>query len=280
MDDFRIRWRRLRLGLETLLTGRPRGFFIPYRHADQVAASRDYAAAARLFRQAQPQFIAALGAVEAVAGDLLKISLDAEPPEPRWGQDWLAPLDAAMLYAMVRSRRPKRIVEVGSGHSTRFIARAIRDGALSTQVTAIDPKPRADTSRLKVTQLRTVVQEADPAIFATLEAGDILFIDSSHILMPGTDVDLLLNGVLPALPAGALVHVHDIFLPEDYPPNWRWRGYNEQLGVLPLIAGGAWQPLFASTHAKSHMAEHLGRSVIARLPKVEAPASSLWLLKR
>lgn len=280
MDDFRIRWRWLRLGLETLLTGRPRGFFIPYRHADQVAASRDYAAAARLFRQAQPQFIAALGAVEAVAGDLLKISLDAEPPEPRWGQDWLAPLDAAMLYAMVRSRRPKRIVEVGSGHSTRFIARAIRDGALSTQVTAIDPKPRADTSRLKVTQLRTVVQEADPAIFATLEAGDILFIDSSHILMPGTDVDFVLSEVLPQVPAGAHFHVHDIFLPDAYPQNWTWRGYNEQNAIGPLIVSGAWQVLGASHYMATRMEKAVMGGVMGRLPRPAGPVTSLWLRKR
>jgi predicted O-methyltransferase YrrM len=280
MGDLRTRWRRLQLGLSTLLTDRPRGFFIPYRHADQVTAALDYGAAARAFRQAQPQFIATLDAVEAVAPDLERISGTAEPPEPRWNQDWLVTLDAAVLYAMLWSRRPKRVVEVGSGHSTRFIARAIRDGALATQVTAIDPKPRADISRLKVTQLRGVVQAADPAIFAALEAGDILFIDSSHILMPGTDVDLLLNGVLPLLPSGALVHVHDIFLPEDYPAGWRWRGYNEQLGVMALIAGGGWQPLFASNYAKLHLAEQLGRSVIARLPGIAAPASSLWLQKR
>jgi predicted O-methyltransferase YrrM len=280
LANLRTGWRRLKLGLATLLTNRPQGFFIPYRHADQVAGAPDYTAAARSFRQAQPQFAATFEAVEAVAGDLARIGLEAQPPEPRWGQDWLVTLDAAVLYAMVRSRRPKRIVEVGSGHSTRFIARAVRDGALSTQVTAIDPQPRADISRLKVTQIRSIAQTADPAIFASLETGDILFIDSSHILMPGTDVDLLLNGVLPTLPTGVLVHVHDIFLPEDYPASWRWRGYNEQLGVMPLLSGGGWQPLFASNYALSHMAEHLGRSIIAKLPKPDAPASSLWLQKR
>ena len=55
--------------------------------------------------------------------------------------------------------------------------------------------------------------------------------------MPGTDVDFLLNRILPALPAGVLVHVHDVFLPDDYPADWEWRGYNEQLGVAALIQG-------------------------------------------
>ena len=64
-------------------------------------------------------------------------------------------------------------------------------------------------------------------------------IDSSHTLVPGSDVDLLLNRVLPALSAGAVVHVHDIFLPDNYPDDWAWRGYNEQLGVAPLLFGGA-----------------------------------------
>jgi hypothetical protein len=58
-----------------------------------------------------------------------------------------------------------------------------------------------------------------------------LFPLSAHILMPGTDVDILFNHVLPGLRRGVLVHVHDIFLPDDYPPEWEWRGYNEQLGL-------------------------------------------------
>ena len=118
-------------------------------------------------------------------------------------------------------------------------------------------------------------------MFDGLKAGDALFIDSSHILMPGSDVDLVLNRVLPRLPSGVLVHIHDIFLPFDYPPIWGWRAYNEQQGVLPLLTTGAYEPLFSSVWADQRLADRLGRSVVARLPRpAEAMSTSLWLLKR
>ncbi|MBI3199782.1 MAG: hypothetical protein HYZ40_20150 [Rhodospirillales bacterium] len=108
----------------------------------------------------------------------------------------------------------------------------------------------------------------------------MLFIDSSHILMPGSDVDILFNRVLPRLPSGALVHIHDIFLPFDYPPAWGWRNYNEQQGVLPLLTTGAWRPLFSSVWATRRMGERLAASVVARLPQpADAIATSLWLEK-
>jgi hypothetical protein len=105
--------------------------------------------------------------------------------------------------------------------------------------------------------------------------------DSSHILMPGSDVDLLLNRVLPRLPAGVLLHIHDIFLPFDYPPVWGWRAYNEQQGVLPLLTTGAYDPLFSSVWAHQRLADRLDRSVVARLPRPRgAQSTSLWLRKR
>ena len=162
----------------------------------------------------------------------------APAPDPHWDQAWFPRLDAAAAYALVRRFAPARIVEVGAGHSTRFFARAAADGALETRILAIDPAPRATLSALSVELRRTTVHEAGDAPFTGLGPGDIVSIDSSHILMPGSDVDVLLCRVLPRLPAGVFVHVHDIFLPDDYPPAWEWRGYSEQLGVQPLLFGG------------------------------------------
>ena len=125
--------------------------------------------------------------------------------------------------------------------------------------------------------VRTTAQAAHPALFE-LGPGDFLMIDSSHILMPGTDVDLLLNRVLPALPAGALVHFHDIFLPDPYPEDWAWRGYNEQLGVAALLIGGGIEPLFASHYVTTRMAADLAGTVVRDLPlPAGARESSLWL---
>ena len=80
--------------------------------------------------------------------------------------------------------------------------------------------------------------------------------------MPGSDVDFLLGHVLPALPSGVVVQIHDIFLPDDYPPDWDWRGYNEQLGVLPLLLGGAWRVVFASHYAATRLADAVARSAV------------------
>ena len=82
------------------------------------------------------------------------------------------------------------------------------------------------------------------------------------------------------LPTGTLVHIHDIFLPDDYPEAWGWRNYNEQQGVAPMLAGGGWTPLFASHYAQSRLAAHVGAGVLTRLPRHAAAIdASLWLRK-
>src|SRR5712692_10032325 len=130
--------------------------------------------------------------IERLAPELERIGAEA-PPAPRWNQDWFPRLDAAAAYAMVRTLAPKRIVEIGSGHSTRFLARAVADGRLDTRITAIDPQPRASLEGLKVRWLKQPAQSAEPGLFERLEERDILFIDSSHQLKPGSDVEFLLQ---------------------------------------------------------------------------------------
>jgi hypothetical protein len=264
-------WRRLTMGLATVTGVARRGFFIPYRHADVRAT--DYPSLEPLFRAQEPAFTKVLAAVDSYADALSAIG--GEPaPAPRWSQDWFPGLDAAAAYSLVRSLKPARIVEIGSGHSTRFLARAMRDEGLSTRLTAIDPQPRAVIAGLPVETVRKTLQDAGFDAFAGLGAGDMVFVDSSHILMPGTDVDLILNGLLPRLPAGALLHVHDIFLPDAYPERWAWRGYNEQQAVALLLTGG-WEMVFASHYVRSRMGDQV------RTPRPDgAFEASLWLRKR
>jgi hypothetical protein len=270
--------RRLAFGLATLI-GLRRGFFIPYRYAHRLSAPGArpaYGAIAALLAAHEDRFAAILNGLGTYADALMAIG-EQPPPAPRWRQDWFPRLDAAVAYALVRERRPARIVEVGSGHSTRFLARAVEDGRLPTAITAIDPAPRAALRGLPVTWLATTATAAGPAPFQALAAGDMLFIDSSHVLMPGSDVDFLLNDVIPLLPAGVAVHLHDIFLPDDYPQAWSWRGYNEQLAVGPLLAGG-WDVLFASHYAATRLGPRVAASIAAGLPLLPgAYESSLWL---
>jgi predicted O-methyltransferase YrrM len=271
-------WRRVHFGLDTVMGLDRRGFFIPYRRARSVAAPGRYDAAARAFAAAEPVMAAALDALESFAADLQRIEIDAPAPAPRWNQDWFCGLDAAMLYTLLRARQPHRVIEIGSGHSTRFACRAIADGALPTEFVAIDPQPRADLGRLPIRFERRTLQDSDRALFDSLDAGDMLFVDSSHILMPGTDVELVLAEILPRLPAGALVHFHDIFLPDSYPAAWEWRGYNEQSAVAGLMLNGGWRIIFASHYAASRFRDRLAAGPLGRLPAA-GPVTSLWLEK-
>lgn len=273
------RWRYIAMGLETVFGLRRRGFFIPYGYADGVdLRAADYGGLATAFSARHESFASHLAAIEQYRDDLLAID-GSGPERARWEQDWFPRVDAAAAYAMVRTLRPSRIVEIGSGHSTRFMARAIADGGLATELTAIDPAPRASIETLPITLHRKTLQQADPQVFAGLSDGDMLCVDSSHILMPGTDVDIAINGILPGLPSGVVVFFHDIFLPDAYPASWTWRGYNEQNAVGALLQGG-YDLLFASNYVIGNMQEDWQKTVIADLPFMDgALESGLWLRK-
>jgi predicted O-methyltransferase YrrM len=269
--------RRLAMGLATVLGLAPQGFFIPYRHARSVRPE-PYPALEAQFAAAAPRFLAILDAMDRHAGALAAMAGPA--PRPRLDQAWFPSLDAAAAYAMVRAHRPRRIIEIGSGHSTRILAAAIAEGGLATALTCIDPAPRAALAGLPVEWLPAVLQAVPPDRFAGLAASDMLFVDSSHILMPGSDVDLVLNRILPRLPPGVLIHVHDVFLPDAYPASWTWRGYNEQSAVAALLQGGAYQLRFASRYVATRLQARLDAGIVARLPdRWAALASSLWLEK-
>ncbi|MDQ0314006.1 class I SAM-dependent methyltransferase [Amorphus orientalis] len=272
--------RRLSFGLQTVLGIAEKGFFIPHRHAPlaRPVAARPYDALERIFEARNAALSEFIDDIDRHADDLEAIS-GLSPPEPRFEQDWFPRLDAAALYTFVRTRRPRRILEVGSGHSTRFLARAVRDGGLDTHIGAIDPQPRADISRLPVTLDLRPLQEAGDQVGSDLEAGDFLFCDSSHVLMPGTDVDIVVNRLLPALPEGAYVGFHDIFLPAPYPDAWPFTTYNEQLAIAALLQGG-YEIEFASAYARAALDDRLSASVVARLPIQPGARESLIILRK
>jgi len=256
------------------------GFFIPHRYAGSVQAIPGYPELEPLFAAAEPAFREVLAAIDRY-GDMVGRFNGAQPPLPRWHQDWFPGLDGAAAYALVRETRPGRIVEIGSGHSTRFLARAVVDGGLATEMLCIDPAPRADIAalegelalRLRRGTLQQVGVEALPA----LGPGDMLVIDSSHLALPGTDVDLLFGRVLPRLPAGVLVHVHDVFLPDSYPPDWAWRHYAEQMVVAGWLAGGGLRLRFASRWVRTRMPEAVAAGAAGRIPVAAgAHECSLW----
>ncbi len=278
-----MKLRRTMMGLATVLGLAQRGFFIPYRYSHALprpGARAPYALLGEMLHEHEDDFRTLLDGMDSFAAALKDIGRDT-PPEPRWNQDWFSRLDAAAAYTLVRAGRPKHIVEVGSGHSTRFLARAMRDAEIDGRITAIDPHPRTSLFGIRDLELlRAPVQDIGLQVFDSLNSGDMLFIDSSHVLMPGSDVDLLINRALPGLPSGVLVHFHDIFLPDDYPSHWAWRGYNEQLAVAALLMSKSYAPVFASHFVASRMREVLSRSAVSRIIRPPgAVESSLWMRK-
>lgn len=233
-------------------------------------------ALAPFFDARRAQFAAFLRTIDTYADAFAAIGANI-PPEPRWDQVWFPRLDACAAYMMVREHKPARIVEVGSGHSTRVMARAIRDGGLVTRLTSIDPEPRATLNGLAIERIAGRVQGVD---LPSLGSGDILFVDSSHRLDPGSDIDHILREVVPALPAGTILHFHDIFLPDPYPPEWDYRQYNEQFSIAAMLASGQYELMFASHYVATRMADAVARSCLARLPLMDgAFENSLWLKK-
>lgn len=146
--------------------------------------------------------------------------------------DYFSGFDAAVYYSLIRHLKPQRVIEIGSGYSTRFAHQALARNENDGTLTCIEPNPeRLNGLSLKVELIRKRVEEIDIEFFTQLEANDILFIDSSHTVKFGSDVCYEFLELLPAIRPGVWVHVHDIFFPHDYPAEWllkRRLALNEQ----------------------------------------------------
>ena len=196
--------------------------------------------------------LALLGELLRFAPETARFPRHREPGCLLWLENGTyADFDAATLYAMLRHLRPRRYVEIGCGFSTRAstlaLARNAEEGtACSSHF--IEPYPSDLFLELKLPGAfhRRKIQDVPLDLFRQLEAGDVLFIDTSHVLKVQGDVEHELLRVLPSLAPGVWVHIHDIFTPYDYPVEWFTAlprgGNNEQYALECLLSGGsAWQ---------------------------------------
>lgn len=191
-------------------------------------------------------------------------------------------LDSRAAFALLRHWAPRRVIEVGSGFSSLLIAdigrRFLSPGF---RLTCIEPYPRPFLAALPgVDLLVAKVQDVDLAVFDQLQPGDVLFIDSSHVAKTGSDVNRLYFDVLPRLPAGVRVHVHDVFLPHEYPRDWvleENRSWNEQYLVRALLMDSTrLRVRFGSAYAWSAFPDRVARAL--GLPRERAyGGGSLWL---
>lgn len=161
--------------------------------------------------------------------DFKAIPLDAtNDTTPHWQQHWFLPMDGMSTYTMVASRKPKTVLEIGSGNSTKFFAHAQRAHSPKTKIISIDPEPRAEIDALCDTIHRARLEDMDLSVFKSLRKGDVLFFDGSHRSFQNSDVTVFFLEVMPLLKPGVIIGIHDIFLPFDYPKGWLKRYYNEQ----------------------------------------------------
>ena len=156
-------------------------------------------------------------------------------------------IDPFVYYGLIRHLKPRRVIEIGSGHSTLLAAQALGRGPEGYAFTVIDPYARNFVKEFfgpSHSERRLVLKPAediDPATFDALESNDILFVDSSHVAYATSDVVFLVLEVIPRLKPGVWVHFHDIFIPYDYPREWileDHRFWNEQYLLAAYLAKG------------------------------------------
>ena len=196
-------------------------------------------------RESYRELLAGLLAYRPVFEGIKDAKTETDANQPTWNNTYLPGLDIVGIYGMLARFRPAQYVEVGSGNSTKVAAKAIREQHLPTRITSIDPYPRAEIDRLAHRVVRQPFEDTDFSFLYGLRANDILFIDNSHRVLPNSDSMVFFLEVLPRLAPGVVVHIHDIYLPYDYPQFMCDRGYSEQylLAAFLLANPGKYETL-------------------------------------
>jgi len=176
--------------------------------------------------------------------------------------------DADLWFHVIRHFRPKRIYEIGSGHSTRMARIALDknatdDPGYDCKHLCIEPYEMPWLEKLNIEIRRQKLEEIDLALFDELGENDILFVDSSHMIRPGGEVLVEYLQLMPRLSPGVIVHVHDIFTPRDYPAHWleQPRFWNEQYLLEAFLTHNHdWEILLAGNHLAHSETEQMSSS--------------------
>jgi hypothetical protein len=195
----------------------------------------------------------------------------AEPLETTTANPFFGPGDAELAYAITRWLRPRRLAEIGSGFSTRVLQEALARNADGAAHVVVDPfagelPPAVELHRVSAA---TVDDEV-------LKSADLLFVDSTHVLKPGGEVNRLMLEILPALDPGVVVHVHDVFLPFEYPralldQDAYWQ---EQYVVQALLTHSDAFEVLVAAHALHRLHGERFAELLGVRPVLP---SSLWL---
>lgn len=195
--------------------------------------------------------------------------------------------DAEYLYNMARYFKPKKIIEVGSGFSTLMVKAALdrnktEDTGYECVHTCIEPYEQPWLESVVANVIRTKIEEIDKTLFKELQANDILFIDSSHIIRPQGDVLFEYQEILPILNSGVIVHIHDIFTPKDYPDEWinRHLMWNEQYLLEAFLTFNTEYRIVGALNylAHNHKEKLAAKCPIFAVQEGKEPGA-LWIIK-
>lgn len=217
---------------------------------------------------------------KAYAGETTTFPAKASSPDSFYLDNGLfVGIDPHLYYCMVRHFKPRKVIEVGAGFSTLIAAQALKANG-NGQLIAVEPYPRPFIAK-GVDGIQHIAQKAEAlgvSFFDQLEANDILLIDSSHIVKTGGDVNYLILDVLPRLKSGVIVHIHDIFLPFDYPEEWtltnHWFWTEQYLVQAYLIHNSRVEILLANNFLAETSSDDLKRLFPNAL---KWTGGSLWL---
>jgi len=194
--------------------------------------------------------------------------------------------DAEYLYNLIRLCKPRKLVEVGSGYSTLMAINAIlankkEDAGYNCEHICIEPYERDWLGQLEVKLVRQLVEKSDKSLFSELDANDILFIDSSHIIRPQGDVLFEILEILPILRPGVFVHFHDVFTPKDY-PNWGFTHFlNEQYLVEAFLS---FNSDFKVAGAVNYLKHHYFTELSSKCPilrnEPNSKPGSFWIIRK
>ncbi|MDR1673801.1 MAG: class I SAM-dependent methyltransferase [Bacteroidales bacterium] len=189
--------------------------------------------------------------------------------------------DAEYWYNIIRLKKPKKIIEIGSGHSTKIARLAIHSNQRSDvryhcRHICIEPYEMPWLEKIGVEVLRKKVEDISIDFFTQLEANDILFIDSSHMIRPQGDVLFEYLELLPTLKRGVIVHIHDIFSPRDYPSTWietKALLWNEQYLLEAFLTFNAEWKILGAVNFLSHNYFNLLKEKCPKLTPEREPGS-------
>ncbi len=217
--------------------------------------------------------------------NLLKIkyaAAETDNKNPVWNNGFLPGLDIVGIYTIIAEKKPGKYVEIGSGNSTKVAYKAKIEMDLQMEIISIDPMPRAEIDKLADKVIRKAFEDTDFSFIFDLQANDILFVDNSHRILPNSDAMVFFMEILPKLKKGVIVHIHDIYLPYDYPQFMCNRAYSEQYGLAPYLLAN---PLKYKTILPNYfISEDLELSAVLEplwahqnLKNVEKHGGSFWI---